>query len=280
MREILIVPNDRPPGLDPGPAPMLEWIEIRRLVVDDTYQRELKPKNWTAIRSIAADFKWSRFSPVFCAPIEGGRFAIIDGQHRTHAAAICGFEKVPCQIVQMSVQEQAEAFSAVNGKVTKVTSWQILKAAVAAGEPWAQQADGAARDAGAKLVTSTPSYKDRKAGCIYSPNQFRKIVETYSREKVTAALRVILAAEGYRDVAEIWDGPVLCPLLEALCEAPEILKKADAHTVLEDFDIWKSIEDIQAETKRRIRLALPYSSKKLQLKNVLLSHFDTKAGAA
>lgn len=280
MREILIIETDKPPSIDPGPAPMLEWIDIRRLVVDDTYQRELKPKNWKAVRSIAADFKWSRFSPVFCAPIEGGRFAIIDGQHRTHAAAMCGFEKVPCQIVQMSREEQAEAFSAVNGNVTKVTSWQILKAAVVAGEPWAAEASACAEQAGAKLVTSTPSYKLRKPGSIYSPNMFRKVIEDYGKEKVTSALRIILAAEGYRDVAEVWDGPILEPMLRALCETPKLLERSNAHVVLEQFDIWKAIEDIQAETKRKIRLALPYQSKKVQLKNALLSAFDAKEGAA
>lgn len=54
----------------PGPAPMLQWIEIKDLVIDEAYQRDLTPRNWAAIRRIAANFKWSRFSPVFCAPVE------------------------------------------------------------------------------------------------------------------------------------------------------------------------------------------------------------------
>src|SRR5690606_16959607 len=74
-----------------------------------------------------------RFAPVLCAPIEGGLYSIIDGQHRVHAAAMCGVEAVPCQIVQIDKQEQAASFAAVNGNVTKITAFNLLKAALAAG---------------------------------------------------------------------------------------------------------------------------------------------------
>ena len=130
MRHIETIDNDRPHAVNPGAPPMLDWIEIDKLVVDEDYQRELKKANWAAIRRIASCFRWSRFSPVFVAPVEGGKFAIIDGQHRTHAAAICGFKTVPCQIVQMSKDEQAASFAAVNGMVTKITSLQLFKAAL------------------------------------------------------------------------------------------------------------------------------------------------------
>ena len=39
------------------------------------------------LRRIAEQFDWRLFAPVIVAPIEGGLFAVIDGQHRTHAAA-------------------------------------------------------------------------------------------------------------------------------------------------------------------------------------------------
>ena len=134
MRPIEFVREQRPMTVNPGSAPILQWVKIVDLVVDDRYQRDLKFGNWKAIRRIAQNFKWSRFSPVFVAPVEGGKFAIIDGQHRTHAAAICGFSEVPCQVVHMSRDEQAAAFAAVNGLVTKVTLWNIYKAALVAAE--------------------------------------------------------------------------------------------------------------------------------------------------
>ena len=105
----------RPPSIEPGPAPMLQWIDIELLVVDESYQRELRADNMKAIRRIAERFDWSKFSTVHVAPIEGGRFAIIDGQHRTHAAAACGFSQVPCQVTPMDRTRQAAAFAAING---------------------------------------------------------------------------------------------------------------------------------------------------------------------
>ena len=112
MRHIDIGSQTRPERVDPGAAPILQWIDIADLVVDDTYQRDLGRGNWKAIRRIAVAFKWSRFSPVFVSPVEGGRYAVIDGQHRAHAAAICGFPQVPCQIVPMTLEEQAASFAA------------------------------------------------------------------------------------------------------------------------------------------------------------------------
>lgn len=62
-----------------------------------------------------------QFAPIIGAPIEGGQWAIVDGQHRTTAAVLRGIEKVPCQVVQADRIQQAAAFAAVNGSVTKNT---------------------------------------------------------------------------------------------------------------------------------------------------------------
>jgi hypothetical protein len=43
--------------VEPGPAPMLQWVKIADLVVDDSYQRDLKVGNRKAIKAIAAQFK-------------------------------------------------------------------------------------------------------------------------------------------------------------------------------------------------------------------------------
>jgi ParB-like chromosome segregation protein Spo0J len=46
-------------------------------------------------------------APVVVSPVERGKFAIIDGQHRTTSAAILGVECVPCQIVIAALSERA-----------------------------------------------------------------------------------------------------------------------------------------------------------------------------
>ena len=84
----------------PEPAPILQWIETDRLVVDTEYQREIGRRGATNVIQIAEHFDWSKFAPVIVAPIEGGRFAIVDGQHRTTAAMLRDIKEVPCQVVQ------------------------------------------------------------------------------------------------------------------------------------------------------------------------------------
>jgi hypothetical protein len=68
---------------NPGPAPILDWLKIGALVVDPTYQRNIGRRGTINIKSIAENFDWSKFAPVIVAPLEGGKFAVVDGQHRT-----------------------------------------------------------------------------------------------------------------------------------------------------------------------------------------------------
>lgn len=278
MRAVLRVERDLPDGFDPGPAPMLDWIKIERLVVDDTYQRDLKPGNWAAIKRIAENFKWSRFSPVFIAPIEGGLYAIIDGQHRTHAAAMCGVEAVPCQIVQMTPSEQAESFAAVNGMVTKITTWNLFKAALAGQEAWAVEAAQAVEAAGCQLMTSNASQQRKRPGQIYGPSTIRKIIEDRGAEKVTRALSILKNAEGIGDAAEAWDMSVLAPLLQALTSVPAALTREDAPSIISHFDFWSVIENISIETKRKLRLGIPSTTRKDQLEVAFQDWLERKFG--
>ena len=55
------------PATDFGPAPMLQWLEVGMLVVDDSYQRGIQPQGRRNIRAIAEAFRWSRFAPVLVA---------------------------------------------------------------------------------------------------------------------------------------------------------------------------------------------------------------------
>ena len=70
----------RPATIEAGPAPMLQWLAIAALVVDPAYQRPIARAGRRNVTKIAAGFTWSKFAPVVVAPIEGGRYAIIDGQ--------------------------------------------------------------------------------------------------------------------------------------------------------------------------------------------------------
>lgn len=237
----------------PGPAPILQWIEIKDLVIDDSYQRPLERKNWSAIRKIAKDFSWSKFSPVFIAPVEGGKFAIIDGQHRTHAAAACGFEQVPCQIVQMTHAEQASAFAAVNGNVTQVTAFQVFKAALAAGEEWATHAKDIAERGNCRLMTRNSSATQKKPGEIYGIKMFRTIVERYDENDVVKSLSILMRTEGLCEIRDFWSATFLRALLESLCQRREAMSREGFETKLADLDLWLIIDEIAADNRERQR---------------------------
>ena len=252
LRHIKVDEIDRAAGTEAGPAPMLQWIEIDNLVVDERYQRDLKRGNWTAIRKIAAGFRWSRFSPVLVAPVEGGLFAIIDGQHRSHAAALCGFDRVPCQVVQMDLEEQAASFAAVNGAVTKVTVRQIFKAALAARDEWAVACAKVVSDAGCVLMTRNGDADSKKPGEIYAIGLIRQHVEAGQDAAVTMALRGIRQSESGEDAAA-YTNEIIKPLISALVDRPWIVKHGtNLAPFLDEFDIWAAL-DRSAEFSRNRR---------------------------
>ena len=162
------IPNHRNLKLAPlkaGPAPMLQWLDVHLLVVDDSYQRAMGSLAWRHIVSIANNFDWSKFTPVIVAPVEGGFYAIIDGQHRTTAAFLHNIKKVPCGVVQADRAQQAAAFAAINSKVTRLRHYNIFHAELQSGCPFAQRVADVATRAGVKIPRHKMSTKDLPPNC-------------------------------------------------------------------------------------------------------------------
>src|SRR5260221_13175048 len=109
MRTISTEGFEKPESTAVGAAPMLQWLKITDLVVDPAYQRPIVGKGRLNVDRIARAFSWSCFTAVVVSPVERGKFAIIDCQHRTTSAAILGFESVPCQLVIAAEDEQPAA---------------------------------------------------------------------------------------------------------------------------------------------------------------------------
>lgn len=273
-REIMIPKRIASQVPEAGSAPILDWLPIEKLRIDDRYQRQLLPGNWKVITRIASQFKWSRFSPVFVAPIEGGFYAIIDGQHRTHSALVCGFDQVPCQIVSMTMIEQASAFAAVNGNVTKVTNWQIFRAALAAEESWAISLRDVVAAGGCKMMTSNSSADSKQPCEIYSVAQMRRLMEKFPHDVIADALSTFARAEGYNDNPEIWSGHLLLPLLSGFCQRPAAIRHTEFVAGLELWDVWAVVDGITSEIMRRRRLGLPAPSKKEMLETHALEWID------
>lgn len=177
------------------PAPQLAWVPIANLVIDGRYQRPLNPGNIAAIKRIATEFRWSRFSPVLIAPVAGGKYAIIDGQHRAHAAAICGFDEIPAMIALVPASEQALAFIEINTRQIRVSAHSVYRAALTAGIDWAVAAQLAVAKAGCRLMTSNASTKSKRPGEVYAVTLIRQMIEAGQSQAVTAGLQALLTFE-------------------------------------------------------------------------------------
>lgn len=200
--------------------PELTWVAIASLRLDDRYQRGLGAKNWQAIERIAAGFDWARFTPVLAAPVENGLFAIIDGQHRTHAALMRGHSHVPAMVVAMDTAQQASAFAAVNGDVMAITAFHVYKAALAAREAWALQSRDAVEAAGCRLMTYPLGPAQRKPRQIMTIGLVRGHVAAGRAEVVTRALAALgLSAQAGEVFA--WSAAILKPWIDIVATAPE-----------------------------------------------------------
>ncbi|MFN3646260.1 MAG: ParB N-terminal domain-containing protein [Gemmobacter sp.] len=202
------------------PAPVLQWLTLAELVIDERYQRPLCEINWAAIRRIAAAFDWSRFTPVVVAPVEGGRFAVIDGQHRVHAAALCGVERVPAMVALIAPQAQAQAFIDINSKAIKVSGHHLYRAALVAGEAWAIRARNAVAAADCVLMEwNNVKAADKRPGQVYCIGLVRRLVEAGHSGALTAGLRAIRAVDEGRKT-ELYTDMILTPWLNALALHP------------------------------------------------------------
>ena len=125
------------PSSDLGPRPTFDWIDISRLVVDETYQRRITGGGNKHINGIVRDMRWAKFQPLIVTANDDGRFAVIDGQHRLEAARRHpDVTEVPCWIVPTTdVAAQASTFVDVNQARIQVTRINVFWAQLAAGHP-------------------------------------------------------------------------------------------------------------------------------------------------
>jgi len=231
-----------------GKVPKLEWIPIASLVVDQQYQREITNVGRKNVRRIAENFNWSMFTTVMVAPIGGGRYAIVDGQHRTTAAALCGIENVPCEVIEALRGEQAAAFRAVNANTTRPHTIQLFHASVAAGEPAALTVVEVCRRAGVRIARSLGQLRDYETFCV---GAIGKGIQRHGGTVVTLALRAIVHSGDGR--AEELNRTIIAAVIEVLARGASWRKNEKAlKAAFEQFcleDMWRDSTAAAARVK-------------------------------
>lgn len=176
---------------DAGPLPELKWLDIADLVVDPRYQREVGRAGEKNVVAIARNFKWRKFGIIVVAPTGDGRYAIVDGQHRTLGAGARRMGKVPCMIIQADPKEQADTFSAINGNVTLMTPLQIHAAKVVAGDEEAVALDAACRAGGVTICRYPVPGNKMERGETLAISALSKLHKTYGAATLSLALSCI-----------------------------------------------------------------------------------------
>ncbi|MCC8945976.1 ParB N-terminal domain-containing protein [Bradyrhizobium sp. Arg62] len=231
--------------IDAKEKPRLFWIAITNLRVDERYQRRIHGRaSEKSVLSIAENFSWAKFAPVVVAEIDGddGLFAVIDGQHRTTAAALRGIRDVPCLVMKVGFADQADAFAAINGGVTAISTMQLYHARVAAGDPDAVALHEACLEAGVTICRYAMGVDEMKAGDTLAASRLARQLKRYGREILVAALSCITKT-GDGNI-----GMVRAPVVEALCVAldaepawggagPALLE------AMQSFDFFKAYSD-------------------------------------
>lgn len=172
-----------------GEVGVLAMVPIAQLFVDSVYQRAVSVSSVRNIRRICEAFDWAKFLPVIVSAGEGGRFFIVDGQHRTIAAATIGIDAVPCYILSCSPAEAAAAFAAINGNVTPIAPIDIWFAELASQAPHAVELQRVLDAAGVKVTRKKEGFAKGETNSI---KVLRRALDFYGAAILTTILQCIV----------------------------------------------------------------------------------------
>lgn len=230
------------------PQPMMIWAELSDLVIDRRYQRNITAAGRSAIQRIANGFDWRKYQPILVAPTEGGKLAVVDGQHRAHAAALCGIEKLPAMTVPMTPTQQAAGFAAINRDRIRMDAHMIYRAELAAGTQWALDCKSTLEAANCELATSNSSTTNKRPGVVYAVNLIRKMVQNGEAEAITAGLRAIRESES-GDHIESYGGPILSIWLPAIAMNQRFMS-LDLASIFDSIDILTMCDDARIVSRQ------------------------------
>jgi len=191
MMAISISGLSRPSFVAAGATPVLQWLRISDLVIDPQSRRPITGGGRRKIERIAQSFSWSCFLPVMVAPVQGAKFAIIDGQRRTTAAALAGLEEVPCQIVAISESDHAFAFSTINQTHRPASRLTSQATSLLASEPSAIQLAELCSRAGVELLRYPVPVDRQASGQTMAIGAIAQCLKRYGEETLITALQCI-----------------------------------------------------------------------------------------
>jgi hypothetical protein len=232
MRTISTQGFQRPKGCPSGAPPILQWLLISELVVDPAYHRSIGPRGRRIVNQIARNFSWSSFAPVIVVPVAPTKFVIIDGELRTTAAALIGFDKVPCQIVTAAKAEQSAARRAINGLARRASRMALHAVAAGSGEVDAVQLAEVCARADVELLRYPVAVARQAPGQTMAIGAIARCLKLYGRETLITALQCVTQTTNNRP------GALSARMIKALCEVlhADRARRDSGLALLEAFD--------------------------------------------
>lgn len=140
------------------------FLPLSVLCVDYSYQRYSRTK----VKEIASNFDHNKCGFLLVSYRENeSRFAIIDGGHRFEAATLIGLASLPCQILTgLSVEDEAKVFAAQNENRTRLSTVDLLKAQVRAGDEIAIGFHQMVKEFGIKLYNNGRDTQIGRMECV------------------------------------------------------------------------------------------------------------------
>lgn len=125
-----------------GCPPTLEWIDVNRLAIDESYQRATdSSKSRRLIFRIGQQWNWNYCQPLVVSRRTDGSLYVIDGQHRLTAALIRGdVQHLPCVVVTgQAAEDEARTFVHLNTQRQRLSQPDIFNALLASGDESAKR---------------------------------------------------------------------------------------------------------------------------------------------
>jgi hypothetical protein len=175
--------------VDPASAGKLEEVDIKKLDVDDRYQRELQEGR---VKRMVKEF-----NPLQVGAIQtsrrNGRLTVIDGQHRLAAAKELGLKKMPCVVHDdLTPEEEAALFVRLQLDRRSLKPVERFEAQVFAGDERADQIRRATQAAGYTIGQAN-----------HSPNRITAVV---ALERIYKRFGEQHLRQTLKFLREVWDG--------------------------------------------------------------------------
>lgn len=175
---------------DPGDVPVLDWIDVNLIGIEECYQR---PLDRDRVQAILRGFTWRSFGALVIVPQADGTYHATDGQHRLEAAKLHPkVTHIPAVIVKADdMRDEAGIFVDINRNRKNVSALELFFAQLTAGDDDAVTVQQVCGKAGIRI----PKYPgDYKPGDTIAVTGIKALIDKHGAMRARERLQVLVAA--------------------------------------------------------------------------------------